>query len=342
MPVDQVSEQAPPPIDRTTIAGFWRRLAAFLIDSIILGVPTLLLGLAFFQWAANLGQAGRLVGFVAALVYFGVLNSRIGGGQTLGKRLLGIRVTDRAGEALSLMRSSLRFLVLAIPYFLNGLWFDVNTASVGVLEFLFGVLLAFIVFGGLGAIVYLIIFNRRTRQSLHDLAIGSFVVRGRPKAVPLALATPRLHIILVGLWLALALIVPGAVVLAAREPSGQAASLTSLVELQEAIRTQPGVRQVKIQVGQRSVATVRTGRSTTTFLRVDVQAGDGRTELDALSSAIASMVLERYPNLLGRQVLVVGVRRGFDLGIARWSLGRQEALDAATWRQRLTRLPAQP
>src|SRR5690348_14117245 len=83
----RTAEQRPP------IAGFWRRLAAFVVDALILGVPAMLLGFAMFDWAASLGQAGRLIGFVVALLYFGLLNSRLGGGQTLGKRLLGIRVT---------------------------------------------------------------------------------------------------------------------------------------------------------------------------------------------------------------------------------------------------------
>ena len=334
MPANQVNEQAPPTVDRKLITGFWRRLAAFLIDGIILGVPTLLVGLAFFQWAAGLGQAGRLVGFAVALIYFGLLNSRLGGGQTLGKRLLGIRVTDRAGEALSPARSALRFLVLAIPYFLNGLWFDVDTASIGVMDFLLGAILTFVIFGGLGAIVYLVIFNRRTRQSLHDLVVGSFVVRGTAAAVPTGLATPRLHLIVVGCWLTLALILPGVFILMTRD-SNLTASLSPLLEIQQAIGSQLGLRQVKIKAVKRNVATVRTGRSTTTILQIDAQAGDGRGEIDSLTSAIARIVLERHPDLLGMQMLVVSVQRGFDLGIARWSVGQRSAFDAAGWREKL-------
>jgi hypothetical protein len=93
-----------PAPDITPIAGFWRRLTAFVIDCLILSVPTLLLGLALFRWVAGLGPTGRLIGFVVALLYFGVLNSHFGGGQTLGKRLLGIRVIDRSGKLLSPIR----------------------------------------------------------------------------------------------------------------------------------------------------------------------------------------------------------------------------------------------
>jgi uncharacterized RDD family membrane protein YckC len=85
------------PVVQPEIAGFWRRLAAFGIDWLVLAVPTLLLGLALFQRAAGIGQAGRLVGFVLALLYFSLLNSRLIGGQTIGKRLLGIQVVSLSG-----------------------------------------------------------------------------------------------------------------------------------------------------------------------------------------------------------------------------------------------------
>src|SRR5262249_12594392 len=61
-----LSAPPPPAIATSPIAGFWRRITALAVDLLILGVPTLLLGLALFRWAVGLGQAGRLVGFVVA------------------------------------------------------------------------------------------------------------------------------------------------------------------------------------------------------------------------------------------------------------------------------------
>ena len=127
-------------VKETPIAGFWRRLAAFLVDALILGVPALLIGLAVFDWAASLGPSGRFIGFLVALLYFGLLNSRLGGGKTLGKRLFRIRVTNRSGQTLSPMRSGLRFLVLGIPYFLNGVFFNIDPTSLGLIEYLVGAL----------------------------------------------------------------------------------------------------------------------------------------------------------------------------------------------------------
>jgi uncharacterized RDD family membrane protein YckC len=95
-------------------AGFWRRLAAFLVDMIVLMIP--LLGAAgFFLVGSNLvpphpeSAAGYLLGGAIILLmivsglaavslmllYFPILEGRFG--QTLGKRLLGMRVLKENG-----------------------------------------------------------------------------------------------------------------------------------------------------------------------------------------------------------------------------------------------------
>ena len=338
MAVLPVDAQLPPAVVTTPIAGFWRRLAAFAVDCLILGIPALLLGLALFRWAVSLGQAGRLIGFVVALLYFGLMNSRFGGGRTLGKRLFGIQVTDREGHALSPIRSVLRFLVIAIPYFLNGLWFDTDVASLGLLKYLLA-LLVVVVFGGLGAIIYLFVFNRRTRQSLHDLSVGSFVVRSPSAEIPPGLSTPRLHLIAVGCWLALVLIV--AEVGAWRESSGSQTA-NPLGILQTAIKGQPGIAQAKVTKGSTTVAWMRSGSSTTSFLRIDARLAEPRDDFDALLTTIAGTVLDLYPDLLGSQLLIVRAELRFDFGIVSWSSARQEALDATAWREKLRRRSVRP
>ena len=299
----------------------------------------MLLGLALFRWVAILGQSGRFIGFVVALLYFGLLNSRLHSGQTIGKRLLGIRVTDRAGQLLSPPYSITRFLVLAIPYFLNGLWFDVDAASAGWIEYFLGALLVFVVFGGLGSIVYLFVFNRRTRQSLHDLAVRSFVVHDRPVAMPPGLVTPRLHLIIVGCWLVLTLIGP-AIGIWAMRGSSLAEQEKPLGELQAAIKTQLGVQQVKATMGSTTTTGMREGTSTTSYLQVEAQPGEWNQDLDTLLLAIAGKVLDLHPDLLGNKVLIVQVQRRFDLGIASWSEGQREALDAVAWREKLAQFHA--
>lgn len=74
----------------------------------MLGIVGMLLSALLFDTFARMGVYARLIGFAIALAYFGVLNSRIGGGQTLGKRWLGIRVVDAQGQLLSPPRALLR------------------------------------------------------------------------------------------------------------------------------------------------------------------------------------------------------------------------------------------
>jgi uncharacterized RDD family membrane protein YckC len=61
-----------------------------------------------------MGAYARLIGFAIALAYFGICKSRIGGGQTLGKRWLDVRVVDAHDQLLSLPRSLLGYAVLGI------------------------------------------------------------------------------------------------------------------------------------------------------------------------------------------------------------------------------------
>jgi uncharacterized RDD family membrane protein YckC len=334
-PIEQPAHERPP------IAGFWRRLAALLVDGLILAIPTLVIGLTFFSWAAGLGQAGRFVGFIVALLYFGLLNSRVGGGQTIGKRLLGIRVEDRAGDALSPARSAARFLVIGIPWFLNGLWFDLNQGTIEWWEYALGILLIFMVFGGLGAAVYLLLFNRRTRQLPHDLVVGSFVVRGPPATLPIGLKTARIHLVVVGCWLALSLVGPGIGIWLMRN-SGLARALLPLTQMQTALQGRPGIRHVAVMQGRLSTATTQTGASSTTFLDVAAQADESIEDHDALVATIAGTVLDMHPDLLGAQVLVVQVVHGFDFGVARWVRIDREVHDAAAWREKLAHYRASP
>lgn len=71
-------------------------------------------------------------------------------------------------------------------------------AAVGILGFI-------VVFGVGGSTLYLLITNRATRQGLHDLAVGSYVVKaGEPGPVG-AMPIWRIHWIVLGLIFVLAI-----------------------------------------------------------------------------------------------------------------------------------------
>jgi uncharacterized RDD family membrane protein YckC len=98
-------------------ASFWQRLGAILIDGVMLGVIDYVLKAI----SPSLGYFGILVG----LAYFAYFE---GGpaGQTIGKRILGIRVYDfTQGGPIGYGRGVLRYLgriVSTIPCLLGYFW----------------------------------------------------------------------------------------------------------------------------------------------------------------------------------------------------------------------------
>src|ERR1700730_1001970 len=142
-------------------AGFWRRVLALFIDSIILAIVGWILGFIWSESFIRMGGWERFVGFAVALLYFVPLNNALGGGQTVGKRALKIRVISRVGAPLSLGRSFVRSFVLLLPYFLNGAPIPLRLLKSGG-----GILFSEVVFGLGLSIIYLILFNGVTLRHL--------------------------------------------------------------------------------------------------------------------------------------------------------------------------------
>lgn len=285
------------------IAGFWRRLGAFVIDLVLLGIVGMILGALLFDTFARMGAYARLIGFAIALAYFGIFNSRIGGGQTLGKRWLGVRVVDAHDQLLSLPRSLLRYAVLGIPFFANGLPLDPTLAMSTPL----GYLLAIVVFGGIFAIIYLYIFNRRTRQSLHDLAVSSYVERFDRAAQPVPFPIMwRGHIVVVAMLAVIALSAPA---IASRFVQTQ--TFAGVLPLYQTLSTQPHVINAQVVRGWMSV-NGNTTHSLQSSLRLDAPL----TEDDAMARRIAQLMAKADPNIANEDAVVVVLVYGYDMGIA--------------------------
>jgi len=101
-------------------AGLERRLGAWVIDSILLSVVGLIALLALFALTAVAGMRqddalsvatilSVLFMSVVGLLYFGIMDSSSGQG-TIGKRVLGIAVTDLNGSRISFLRAVGRYI----------------------------------------------------------------------------------------------------------------------------------------------------------------------------------------------------------------------------------------
>jgi uncharacterized RDD family membrane protein YckC len=86
-------------------AGFWRRLAGYLIDSILVSIVG---GILFAILAAAGGDAGAVIGYliwiVGTFVYSAAMESS-SYQATVGKIALGIQVTDLNGNRISFGRA---------------------------------------------------------------------------------------------------------------------------------------------------------------------------------------------------------------------------------------------
>jgi uncharacterized RDD family membrane protein YckC len=152
-------------MNATTYAGFWKRFAAYLIDSTLLTIaaliillpPLFLLGFGAAMSEAGSDEAGPgmvlgmvvyLLGigvvFVASWLYHALMESS-SKGATLGKMALGIRVTDMQGNRITFGRASGRYF----GKFLSNLTFGIGYVIAG--------------------------FTQR-KQALHDMVAGCLVV----------------------------------------------------------------------------------------------------------------------------------------------------------------------
>lgn len=291
------------------ISGFWRRACAFVLDGCFLGVIGSISGFALYGFYAGLGGWGRLIGFAVALAYFGVFNSSLGKGATFGKRLMGIEVVDAKGNPISLARSLARYCVLGVPYFLNGAPIRLPGPPL-----LGGTTLSLIILGVGGFDAYLLVFNRRTRQSLHDLLVGTYVTRVGGSGAPHIQPLWRGHLAIAGIWCvaALGLGAVGPLVFKIR-------ALQEILVVQRKLETLENVGSATVN----AVGGWASNNGTSVKVSsLDVSAAMKMRPPDYEREArtLAAAVLAVYPKILERDTLGVTVSYGYDIGISKSSI----------------------
>ena len=127
--------------DTVEYAGFWIRVGASIIDSILLMMITYPLLYAVYGWAGlDYGAAVQTTGFVSILVTWilpvvGVIWFWVAKQATPGKMLLSLRVVDaKTGGSLSVGQSIARYLgyfVSGIPFGLGLIWVGIDSKKQG-------------------------------------------------------------------------------------------------------------------------------------------------------------------------------------------------------------------
>lgn len=168
--------------------------------------------------------------------------------------------------------------------------------------------LSLLVIGSFAATGYLVICNRATRQSLHDVLVGSFVVNS--SALPSKPAP-----IWRGHWVVVALLCIGAAAIPWLAQSLVAPQTwQQLVQLQTEVQRQPHVRHVVTQVGWRE----STGTARRSYVSVNCVLDAAETDNKQLARNIALQTIEQLPSdMAGDQIQVV-LRHGYNLGFWSW------------------------
>jgi len=147
----------------TEYGGFWLRVVAYIIDAIVTSVVAGVLGMMMGAGiGVGMGSAGstesdivqaaeavgNLLGLLIGWLYFAILESSPWQ-ATLGKKALGLVVTDQLGQRIGFGRATGRYFAKILSALI--------------------LLIGFI----------MVAFTER-KQGLHDLIAGTFVVRGQP------------------------------------------------------------------------------------------------------------------------------------------------------------------
>lgn len=311
-------------------AGFWRRLASFVVDILLLAGAGAGLGFLMPNVLAGLGQWWcHFFGFSIVGLYYFVCDSEVVDGQSLGRYLLGIRVQSLEGALIDQGQAGLRFLAFGVPVFGIGLHIDVGAAPIWV-QFVPGtVMLALILLATVGN-TYLLIFNRPSRRLIHDLVTGTVVVRRSGADKPVSAPLAEWH------WAVLAAI-PGMGILALVSLVSAwpvlDVDVAALARAQSRVEAVPGVVQATLA----ELNVKEDGRSSNQlFISVDENEWPSFTKDTA--AQFVWLVATEYPGINAVDSVQVQIRRGFDLGIfkswhrqlfvespAAWRAGAQEA-----------------
>jgi uncharacterized RDD family membrane protein YckC len=314
----ELSEIGSPPLGTCT-APVWRRCVAYLADSVFLGLVGAGIGKVFYDRLLQLGTWGVLVGLFIGSLYYASLDCSIGNGQTLGKRLLKVRLVDFKGKPVSFGKALARYAIFAAPIFAYGLKLPETRTPWAVTALVF-----VIVYWIGGASFYLIVFDRQNRQGLHDLAAGSYVVYADHEGQVETRPVPQL------LWVVLGTLLLALTVCAASLKDWSEKQPT-VVEFHRDARIPESMDGV-----QRAYLKDRLKHGLNGDARkvvyVDVVTKGKPMSEEAFAYDLAKTLLNSDRNLQNYDLINVGLFYGYDIGIARRWEHREFEQSPSAWR----------
>jgi len=195
---------------------------------------------------------------------------------------------------------------------------------------LVSIALAVCILGLGGAIGYLYIFNRRSRQSLHDLAAGTFVVNAKGSGLVHARIW-RLHLAIVAAWILIVAVGLGPLM----DLAGQSETIQELQEIHQVAQSVAPRAALTAHKGVSAVATRRSGTSSADFLQIRVYPRERPISYEDIADQIAAALFAECPEAWAVDHLTISITFGYDIMISRMSFTQHFSLSPKEWAERL-------
>lgn len=291
-------------MDKKLRPSIFKRLLALIADFIILGIMGYISGLFLEDFYVSLGKYGTLVGSSITIVYFSILQSSIGKGQTLGKKVIGAKVTNLNGEYLSLDKSFLRSFIVFFPIM------NLEIFSNGSNLLILLILLMLTIF----ASFYFILVNK-SRRCLHDILFDSIVTnqevidieideqndRSKKKLIPIGV----ICILMIGMGI---------------YQTFSENTLSQLLSAKEKIESVDGVITVnEVKSSTTTYSNTNESSSTYTSVEITVRIND-KNEVNNLESIyfddIYQIIKDEVPDSENVDGIFITLYYGYNIGIA--------------------------
>jgi len=289
----------------------------------------LFLSLPLRDLLLEFGENLWYIGFIILGFYFTILNSRVGMGQTIGKRIKRIRIVCGKGDFLTISQSFVRYLFLCPIIFYNGIVFSFNSLGIESLAMIYSLISVFIFL----EIVGLVVFTKEKR-GLHDYILKTVVIQSKSvddinvsqidsfKEASVKHKKAFFSIFIFFILILLSIIIISKIVY--NKPVG-GVDFKSMLELRKDLKCNYPLSNIGI-VSSSGVLYTWEGEIEKMQKRLEISAyvkysifndGDARNQL---YEQVYEQIMSTYPNLDNYDEIVIVFRTGYNLGIGTYSM----------------------
>lgn len=285
------------------LATRFKRFLGFLIDVLVLGIVGYISGFLFEHFYIAIGGYGKIIGFLISMVYFSVFDSKLFNGQTIGKKIVKIKVVNQQNETITIGNSIFRSLFYSLTILLNGISFP-NFKYLPVI-----IIIGIILFSLFVLEAWLFIFNRSTGQTLHDLLSKTYVVDSSNTQVIDKTNNNKVFRLVIIIPIVISVLVVGSNLYIKKTNFNDMLYLVDVIQNQLSVRNTTINKSVTKYYGTNDSAE-------SNYILINCYKTNQNESSDELSLMIADIIINSNLVYKESESLIIVVNSGFDIGIA--------------------------